>query len=124
MKLGSCARAFALWKTKSNRQRLKTRLSSNHGANVRPRRLAERAQVVSAFETLNDSAPASCCSRLFQPPGHPLITRVVEQKLSERIGFVGVEAGRDEYEIGREVLHRRFKSFLEQSQVIFGRRHR
>src|SRR5262247_3447093 len=74
---------------------------SKHRPNMRPRRVAERAQVVPALEARNNSALACHQGRLFQSLSHPFITRVIEQELSERIGFVRVEAGGDEHEIGR-----------------------
>src|SRR5690242_14426333 len=75
-----------------------------HGFDMSSRRVAERAQVVSAFQARNDSAFAGCIGRLSQSLRHPFVACVIEQQLSERIGLVRVKAGRDEHQIRREVF--------------------
>src|SRR6267154_6176940 len=81
---------------------------------MRPHRLAQSIEVISAFHARDYPPGASFICPLLYDAGHLHKVFVAEEQLSQRITFVRVEPGGDDYqirsEVGRDLFDRRFES--------------
>ena len=74
---------------------------------------AQRGEVITAFEG-GDEAPGTVARRLAgKGLRHPAVIRLGEVELGERVAAMGIEPGRDEEEIGAEILEGRQDALLQ-----------
>src|SRR5580658_3126974 len=66
----------------------------------------ERVEVVAAFERGDDATLAMARRHGHEALGDPGIVLLDEHELRQRIGAMRVEAGRDENDVGAEILER------------------
>src|SRR5262245_47430830 len=71
---------------------------------MRQNRAAERLQVVATLETRDDAALTNLGRPGFHIPGHFHKVHISEHELTQGITQVGIKAGRNNYEVGFELL--------------------
>ena len=74
---------------------------------MRGDRARQPLEIVAAFQHRDDAVAAGSARNLHQPPRRPAVVGLDQIEVAERIAVVGVEAGRDDDEIGRERLDAR-----------------
>ncbi len=91
---------------------------------MRGDRIAERLEIVAAFEQRDDAAAGVAIGDLHDLLRRPGKIRFLEIDVGERIAVVGVEAGRDDDELGREFGKPRQDAAVEGVAEFLGRRRR
>src|SRR5580692_2543269 len=79
-----------------------TKLSPHQRIDMRGHRIAERLEIVAAFEQRDDAAAGVAISNLHDLLRRPGKIRFLEIDAGQRVAVVGVKAGRDDDELGRE----------------------
>ena len=77
------------------------------------RRAGQGVEVVAAFEGRDQFAAAMLGGRLQQFLGHPGEIRLDQSELGQRVSDMGVEAGRHQKKVGRELVECRQDALLE-----------